>query len=500
MNGCMCVVLCVASASASDFRGLGDLPGGDVFSQTLAMSADGSVIVGRATSSAATSGQQAFRWTQAGGMVGLGDLPGGNFQSEATAVSADGSVVTGQSISAKAGENALEVFRWTTDTGMVGLGTLPGGSGGSSASAISADGSVIVGTSLLDSAPNSHEAFRWTAQTGMVGLGDFPGGEVHSTALAVSADGAIVIGIGCTETDTFEFLCVSPEAFIWDAENGMRRLQDVLINDFGVDLTGWTNLFVSDMTPDGRTLVGSGINPSGNGEGWLAIPGEPAGACCLSPPPARPDSAVVTNRYLSFTEGAFGTSQAVRVTFTSLPPPFDLLNGTSLWVGEPRDVSENGGAVDPIAGFPNFKAATLQCQPFFTDWSTLGTVHVFHEGIVPGGVYSLQAVDAGCPLGFDGAFSAPLMITTARWGDVAGEFDQEAGAWTAPNGVVDVTADVIAIINRFISAVGAPIKARADLEPALPDQTINISDVLSAVSAFAGLPYPFTPGPPPCGP
>ncbi len=40
-----------------------------------------------------TFGSEAFRWTQAGGMVGLGDLPGGTFGSKAFFVSADGSVV-----------------------------------------------------------------------------------------------------------------------------------------------------------------------------------------------------------------------------------------------------------------------------------------------------------------------------------------------------------------------------------------------------------------------
>ena len=72
------------------FMPLGDLPGGTVSSQAFAVSADGLVVVG--TSSSA-SGVEAFRWTQAGGIVGLGDLPGGIFNSEATSVSADGSVV-----------------------------------------------------------------------------------------------------------------------------------------------------------------------------------------------------------------------------------------------------------------------------------------------------------------------------------------------------------------------------------------------------------------------
>ena len=43
---------------------------------------------------AADGKQQAFRWTQSGGMVGLGYLPGAT-TSSATAVSADGLVVVG---------------------------------------------------------------------------------------------------------------------------------------------------------------------------------------------------------------------------------------------------------------------------------------------------------------------------------------------------------------------------------------------------------------------
>ena len=49
-------------------------------------------MVGRGVS---VSGDEAFRWTQATGMVGLGDLPGGSFNSIAWGVSADGSVVVG---------------------------------------------------------------------------------------------------------------------------------------------------------------------------------------------------------------------------------------------------------------------------------------------------------------------------------------------------------------------------------------------------------------------
>ena len=47
--------------------------------------------------------------------TGLGDLPGGKFQSDATAVSADGTVVVGRSVS----DMGHEGFHWTTGDGFV---------------------------------------------------------------------------------------------------------------------------------------------------------------------------------------------------------------------------------------------------------------------------------------------------------------------------------------------------------------------------------------------
>jgi probable HAF family extracellular repeat protein len=103
----------VEYVSAASFQGLGDLPGGSFYSKAYGVSANGSVVVGGATSA---SGAEAFRWTSGGGMVGLGDLPGGNFMSSAFDVSADGSVVVGHSNSA----SGYEAFRWTSGGGRHG--------------------------------------------------------------------------------------------------------------------------------------------------------------------------------------------------------------------------------------------------------------------------------------------------------------------------------------------------------------------------------------------
>jgi probable HAF family extracellular repeat protein len=216
------------------------------------VSDDGSVAAGLSDSA---SGIQAFLWTSTGGMIGLGDLPGGTFRSQATGISADGSVVVGRSNSG----SGAEAFLWTSTGGMIGLGDLPGGAFDSRALGVSADGSVVVGYS---ESASGNEAFRWTSTDGIIGLGDLPGGGFESRAQAASAEGSVVVGFG--------FSADGYEAFIWDETNGMRTVKDVLENDYGLDLTGWGLIDAADVSDDGLVLVGSGINPSGDMEAWLA--------------------------------------------------------------------------------------------------------------------------------------------------------------------------------------------------------------------------------------
>jgi probable HAF family extracellular repeat protein len=101
----------------------------------------------------------------------------------------------------------------------------------------------------------------------MIGLGDLPGGLFRSEAEGVNGDGSIVVGFSLTG--------VGAEAFIWDAGNGMRNLKTVLETDFSLDLTGWTLANALDISDDGRVIVGHGINPDGNSEGWLVAIPEP---------------------------------------------------------------------------------------------------------------------------------------------------------------------------------------------------------------------------------
>ncbi|MFQ5494509.1 MAG: galactose oxidase-like domain-containing protein, partial [Phycisphaerae bacterium] len=228
-----------------------------------------------------------------------------------------------------------------------------------------------------------------------------------------------------------------------------------------------------------------------------------ATSCPVSFSPRLPLGAVPATRYLSFEGANAGQQTAVRVTLGALPAPYDAFSGRTMWVGQPQPFCENGGINAPPVGgcgpgqSPSW-GSTLQCTPFFTDWSTFGTVYVFHANLVPNGRYELQAVNELCGTGDESLFSRPLGLINSRWGDLVGAFDSASNSWTAPDGLVEVVSDVIAIIDKFAGRATAPIKARTDLEPATPDRLINISDATVALDAFRGRPYPFAPGPLPC--
>lgn len=240
---------------------LGTLPGG-INSQANGVSRDGRVIVG---SSDDGSRVHAMRWTESGGMQSLGIVPGAA-GSEARGASADGSVIVGVSLGAQ--ENA---FRWTEDGGMQLLGVLPGESF-SVANAVSADGLTVVGGSSPE-ASLTGPALRWTADTGLQSLGSIPHGG-GSTARAVSADGRVIVG------QAYSFTLTDEVAFVWTPESGMRALPDVL-DELGIDYSGWRLRDATGVTGDGRTIVGYGYDSLGRTQAWMVTIPAPGGALVL---------------------------------------------------------------------------------------------------------------------------------------------------------------------------------------------------------------------------
>ncbi len=117
---------------------------------------------------------------------------------------------------------------------------------------ISNDGSVIIGT--ID----GRTVYRWTAETGMVEIGS-------GRAQAASADGYVIVGEK------------SDAPVIWDERYGMRNIQSLLTQEYGVDLDGWNLSDVVDISDDGLTLVGNCERESWEHSGWIAtLPAPPS--------------------------------------------------------------------------------------------------------------------------------------------------------------------------------------------------------------------------------
>ncbi len=222
-----------------------------------------------------------------------------------------------------------------------------------------------------------------------------------------------------------------------------------------------------------------------------------------------PDSGFGTrNRYLSFTVDD-ASLQEIRVTMTSLAPPFDVHNGERMWVGGPGQVCESSGEAGPCSDEPEFWAAPLECNADFSaDWTQYDAVHVYHELVVPDSVYELQAIaiHESCSWTDEGNFSAPRQIRMSKYGDAVWMYDDdncrttEAGyvdCWTAPNGVVDF-ADISAAVDKFMNAPGAPQKSRSDVCPCSVNQTVDFADIPCVVDGFRGLPFHCDPPSDPC--
>ncbi|UCC29455.1 MAG: hypothetical protein JSU86_14780 [Phycisphaerales bacterium] len=249
--------------------------------------------------------------------------------------------------------------------------------------------------------------------------------------------------------------------------------------------------------------TGDGIY-EGSGSAWEAYAGAAAAATCFMASALEPERLPLPGdpinqkmRYLSVFAAAVGRSQAIRVTFENLAPPYDPWNGIKMWLAQPVTFCESAGKVSPPCP-PHPPTgqnigATLQCEPHFMDWSTLGVVHVSHEGIIPSATYTVQVIDSTCAM-LESNFSDQLSMTTSRWGDVVRNC--VTCPCGPPDGVVGIPTDVTAALDKFKN-LGPPylpcyavMKVRADHDWEAANRRVDISDVTFCLDAFRGEGYP----------
>jgi len=183
----------LTSESHAAFHGLGFLETGTglKYSEAMAISADGSTIIGGSSIDPSSEPDDdvfwSFRWTEATGMQALpksseADVP----LSRAYAVSADGSVIVGQEYNMATG--TADAYRWTAGGVVEVLPHLNPSLKADTPWGVSGDGTRVVGGS-----PDA--AFGWTSVDGTVAL-PTAGCGCFSAAYGISADGSTVVGFG----------------------------------------------------------------------------------------------------------------------------------------------------------------------------------------------------------------------------------------------------------------------------------------------------------------
>lgn len=317
-----------ASGQQAFFMGLGDLPGGDYYSGAADVSGDGRVVVGTSrVGPNTTKDYSAFRWTRESGMIRLGTS---DVATTAARISGDGkTIVGGIGSSAESSPFNGPAYRWQEDTGMIRLptaatdvtgvsrdgssisfirhtwseaGGLVGSPNGMRIADISEDGTALVGwehddgfiwtnqgstvlgpplgdgTRFFNPARFSADGnavvghggpgLLWTRDGGLTLLGTLPDGATAG-AVDVSADASVIVGGRIPSRDW--------GAWIWRESRTVELLRDVLANEYGLgaQVAEWSLGTASAMSNDGRTIVGTGINPNGQNEGWIAFLGTP---------------------------------------------------------------------------------------------------------------------------------------------------------------------------------------------------------------------------------
>jgi uncharacterized membrane protein len=365
--------------------------------QATSVSGDGSFIVGGDAGAGGLGNHQAWRWT--GGVVA--PIPQlASLASSANSVSADGTIIAGDvqknyewgpfvltgatletippptglywvpgttmsangavvAVNTFGGTDRSYAYQWESGT----LIKLPGSAQlNSFAMAVSPDGSVVVGVMHVAFSSDPPVLFEWTngVVTALTPPADYQVWDINnSAATGVSNDGSIIVG-KMIKSNSFDKV-----AFIWDQTNGVRDLQQVLTADgLGSSLSGWALTDATAITPDGNTIVGNGIDPQGQQEGWIvslssSIP--PPTLRSITVTPASPSMTVGTTRQLT-ASGLFSDDSTenitTQVTWASATPSVATISSTGLATAVTTGTSYITASLSGVTG-----AATLTVTP-----------------------------------------------------------------------------------------------------------------------------------------
>jgi len=189
---------------------------------------------------------------------------------------------------------------------------------------------------------------------------------------------------------------------------------------------------------------------------------------------------VLASRYVTASTQAAGVETAIAVTCVEVNGFPDQASRT-LWVGPPSLEPEE----DTSEPARTFRAARLQCDPYFRDWTTVGVIYIHGGEILPESTYEITEYQAGPADTLGPAIGTPITARTGVYGDVAPLY-AGIGIPAQPD-----FNDISGVVEKFLANPTAPIKAQAQLQPnvPLPMRSVDFRDISAAVSAFVGEAY-----------
>ncbi len=236
----------VSAGTVSPAVTLSDLAGGLTLARALATNDTGTLFAGYGSVSGAI---QACTWTfnPASGVASAATNISGNLPADAStskrsrvvSMSGSGNVMAGYYSRASGSDRAFVRI----SGGYSGLDDPQGDADTSQAFGVSRDGSTVVGFSGFD-------AVAWRNNAGTYLPSALPSLAAGSVANAANADGTVIVG-------------ESGSAVVWRA-GGAQSLASILTSA-GVNLLGLELVSATDVSDDGRTVVGIAHDPAPNG-------------------------------------------------------------------------------------------------------------------------------------------------------------------------------------------------------------------------------------------
>lgn len=240
---------------ANGFRRIGHLVGSS-YSVCSAISPDGLTIAGQAEASSVVS---SFLWTSGNGIEPFPDrFP--DFPTAATGpvyLSNDARTVW-----ADTWDNGSSVILWHQGFAPTIYTDLPGGYKNLSVQAVTHNGALAFGSGATGTGFSAVE-FRPDGTLKLL----LPNQPFQSMTRGATSDGRLVIGHVDYRLDASSLSAT--DSFMLDRQTGNVRFLSALIAESIPAATGWNTLYLTAISGDGNTAIGSGIDPSGNFDSFV---------------------------------------------------------------------------------------------------------------------------------------------------------------------------------------------------------------------------------------